>query len=265
MEIGSLQFWDSKPFLQAADILVAADEPLKAVELLKNLPAFYRDHIPVEIAQTIKDIYAQLATPHFYMSNKWDVLPRSEAEHRAIVDNTLRGRIIQTDIKLLNDKGLEPYIIDLGPGEYWLPMGLRFKGLKFKYYDIGLCPEAKKIAMLQLGNHYLDPKDFKHDQPVVYVACEIIEHMHYEKDLHVELARTGCSADIIHVSTPKYTYDGSAQRLDWRKYGDLGHLRTYTPKDFQDTVCGMFYGYSWQFAVDIIMHLRGVKDGNKFL
>jgi len=63
---GACAFWDSKPFMDAANILAASDEPLRAIDLLNNLPGFYRDHIPHEIQELKTKIYQDLATPIFY-------------------------------------------------------------------------------------------------------------------------------------------------------------------------------------------------------
>lgn len=255
--IGSVEFFDIKPFIDAANILVAADEPMRALQLLDNLPAYYRDHYPIAAQELKRKIYSLLATPAFYATNPYDQLVRVDNAHE-VVKNTLRGNLIQKDLEAFNEKNQSPHIIDLGPGEYWLPIGLKKLGFKFTYQDIGLCNNAKLLARPHLEEEMRDKRDAQ--SPVIFVACEIIEHLHHEADIRVDLERTGHTPDIIHISTPRYTFDGRASQLDWQKKGDLGHLRTYTPREFHSVVTKMFPEYTFNLYDSQIMHLRGVRN-----
>lgn len=254
-EVGWCEFFDIEPFIKAANILVAADEPLRALQLLDNLPGYYRDNIPEEVEKIRSEIYALLATPTFYTTNKYDAFVRAD-EAEETVDKLLRGQLIQADVKKYNDEGKTPHIVDLGPGEYWLPIGLKKKGLSFTYKDIGLCIEAKEKAAAHIGNLWTEPAV---DAPVIFVACELIEHLHHETDIRVEMEKLKLKPDVIHISTPLYTFDGRKHRLEWQKQGDLGHLRTYTPKEFSETIVKMFPTHTWMLTVSQIMHMRGFK------
>lgn len=261
-EIGRLDFWDEEPFLKAAEILVAGDEPLAAIDLLKNkVPGYYRDNRPASFQKVINDIETLLCTPTFYMTNKYDAMVRDTDSHW-VVETKFRGRLIRDDVQAFNAKGQTPYIVDLGPGEYWLPIGLSKLGYNFTYKDIGLCMEAQKKAYPLLEKHLTPPE--KH-APSIFVACELIEHLHYESDIRIELLKQRRKFDIIHVSTPKYSFDRSNDKLNWRDLGDLGHLRTYTPREFQDVVADMFPEYVWAYGTEDIMHMKGtLKDGYKW-
>jgi hypothetical protein len=254
--IGRLEFWNPRPFIEAASILVAADEPLRAIQLLDNLPGYYRDQVPQEVSAMKKQIYALLATPTFYVTNKNDQLVREE-NAVASVDLLLRGRLIEQDVKAYNDAGQVPHIVDLGPGEYWLPIGLKKKNYRFTYQDIGLCAGAREKAQKLLFDVMTDAALPR--APQIFVACELIEHLHHERDIRVEYERAKCEADILHLSTPKYTWDCRRERLDWQRYGDLGHLRTYTPNEFYQVVSTMFHEFNWTFYDSNVMHLKGSK------
>jgi hypothetical protein len=236
-QVGQCEFWDPKPFIDAANILVAADEPMRALKLLDEVPGYYRDNPDPQMTSLKEKILSLLATPAFYATNPYDTLVREEvAEH--VVDSLVRGVLIRDDVKRFNDQGLTPHIVDLGPGEYWLPIGLKKKGLQFTYHDVGLCKEAQDKAYVFIKDRVRETQS--PGQPVIFVACEIIEHMHHEEDIAVEYHRLKANADVIHISTPKYTFDIRKSQLDWEKKGDLGHLRTYTPKEFFDVVSKMF-------------------------
>lgn len=255
--VGYCEFFDEKPFLHAANILVAADEPMRALQILENLPGYYRDNPPEAVLKTKMQIKKQLATPAFYMTNKYDALVRAE-DAESVVDTTLRGQKILADIKDFNAKNLTPHIVDLGPGEYWLPIGLWKKRALFSYQDVGLCVEAKQKAMPHIKSFAVS--ECPTDRPVVFIACELIEHLHNEEDILTDCLRV-CNKmpDIIHISTPLYTYDGQQMHLEWTQKGDLGHLRTYTPKEFYETVTKMFAGYKFELTIGPIMHMRGEK------
>lgn len=254
---GKLPFFDEKPFIDAANILVAADEPMKAIALLENLPGYYRDHRPTAIAQMLGEIYALLATPAFYKDNIWDSCIDT-ARSVSTLMNTLRGNLIEKDVKEYNDKNLMPHIIDLGPGEYWLPIALHEKGYRFTYNDIGLSSEALEKAKPLISGH-LSKRRMYESQPTIFIACEIIEHLHHERDILTDYLRAGGNADIIHISTPKYSYDVKPEKFNWREQGDLGHLRTYTPREFEKVVVEMFPHFVWGYAETEIMHMRGHK------
>jgi len=256
--IGKLSFWNSKPFLDAADILVAGDEPLRALELLTNLPGYYRDHVPLEIHEMKREIYSLLATPTFYASNPFDARVLTGDQCIDIFQHTLRGHLIHDDFRQFKEQGKVPHLIDLGPGEYWVPIGLHTLGFAFTYQDIGLCETAQKLAYPQLQGH-LGPKSPA--SPTIFIACELIEHLHHEEDLRVDFERSGGKADILHISTPKYSFDGKPEKFHWRKHGDLGHLRTYTPKEFMETMGRIFPEFSWGiYTQGPILHARGVPQ-----
>ena len=96
--------------------------------------------------------------------------------------------------------------------------------------------------------------------PRIFIACEIIEHLHHERDIRTEFERAKAQADIIHMSTPKYTFDGRIERLNWKEAGELGHLRTYTPAEFMRVVTRMFPEYTFALYDSQILHLRGLKN-----
>jgi len=197
-----LQFWNSEHFIKAADILVAADEPLKAIQLLDNLPGYYRDFPPQEILDMKKDIKAKLATATFYQKEDSPGIGTYE-DIKPVASTLLRYELIKNDVSEYNKAGKTPHLIDLGPGKYYLPIGLKGDGLKFTYQDIGFNGPSQMSFLDQHADLYKTKAPV--DSPVIFVACEIIEHLHHEDDIAAEMHRTGCSPDIIHLSTPKYT------------------------------------------------------------
>lgn len=242
------------------DVLVGADEVKMAESALKNLPGLWREKRPEWVIETERAILEKKGTPAFYRTNKWD--NRVNPEHALeLLRTTTRGQLIEKDVKAFADKKITPHLVDLGPGEYWLPIGLKMAGYPFTYYGIGLHPEAEAKAKEELTGHWSpDNQKWGAASPVIFVACELIEHLPEENDLRSDQLRFAPGADIIHISTPYGTYDTRRERLEWRKFGDLGHLRTYTPREFADTISKMFPEYSWAYEAAQPQHMRGVKQ-----
>ena len=248
-----LEFFDVEPFLKVADILVAADEPLRALWVLNNLPGFYRDQTPYQVVNKRNKILSLMATPSYYQSA--DEVDGQVSDCDMYIDRSVRGKLIVMDIQNYNDQGITPHVIDYGPGPYWLALGLLKKGLKFTYSSVGLNVTAKRKAKEILGDIFLEeaPKDSKK----IFVACEILEHLHHEDDIKSECERHCSDAEIVHISTPKYTFDKRMTRLNWETHGAIGHLRTYTPREFMLVIDKMFPEYNLEFTDGVVMHITG--------
>ena len=239
-----------KAFCDAANELVRADEVERALNLLNNMPAWYRDFEPAEITSLRNEILAKLATPWDYKNNDTD----HEIANVELMRGTLRYELIKADVQDLNDKGHIPHIIDYAPGEFWLPILLKKDGLSFTYDPIYLCDEAFEKTKHLYGE--LIKKDKSKSSRTIYVACEIIEQLANENEIKIEMLKHYGECDIVHVSTPKYSFD--YQCMDWRERKLLGHLRAYTPKEFFDKVEGMFSKYKFTCFDSQILHARGV-------
>lgn len=252
---GKCLYFDVKPWISVIDQLASSDDVLKALQVCDLLPAYQRIHEPEEITEIRSKILAKTMTPHGYAGNANDM--RINEESVNIYKTTLRAILIKADVEEYNKQGKTPHIVEVGPGEYTLPLLLKQEGLKFTYKDIGLHNGAAAVARDLLKGYMWDiyPKD----QPVIFVACEIIEHLHFESDLYIEFMKH-CNgrADKIHMSTPNMTFDGHYEDAKvWERRGDLGHLRTYCLHEFAQVVQKMFRQFNWKFYESMILHATG--------
>lgn len=245
-------------FITCAEELLRADETIRALHLLDNLPAYYRDHIPIKIVDLKNEIYKRLSTPQKYINGTYE-LSIMDLEHGNKMEETLRGKIIVSDVKSLNDDGLIPHIIDYGPGEYWLPIILKKLGLKFTYQDIGLNKDAHNKALHVFKDNMVPPSP---DQPSIFVAYEIIEHLWDECEIKAQMLFNHGLCDLAHISTPCYTFDIDC--TNWRQKDELGHLRAYTPSEFTRTLQTMFPEYITFLYSSRIMQMRMTKRDTKF-
>jgi hypothetical protein len=250
MTIGSVIDFKVQPFLDAAAELMRSDEAERALQLLANLPAYYRDHPPVEAVRMRQDILQSLLTPHAYASIDFD----SEVG-RDVLDGLSRGVWVKETLHAL---GKPAHLVEMGPGEYWLPLGLWKRGYEFSYKDISLLQRTGGQARELLPRDIFAPIH-QIGGPILFVAFEIIEHLADPKEIAIEAARYCVRPpDYVFLSTPLYTFD---PKPDWRKLNGQPHLRAYTPQEFFNTACEIFPGYNWDLRHDQIMVLRGTKRG----
>lgn len=237
--------------------LIRFDEVELAIKAFDLIPAHLRDSFPVELKKLKEDVLSSLCTPHAYLNSDLDS-DVTEEKAVTVMENTLRGLLIKREVQKYNHDSVAPHIVDMGPGEYFVPIGLQRAGLKFTYKPISFDKKAniawRKTAIAPLERTEVDP-----GEPTVFIACEIIEHLFHVEDIAIECLRH-CSGlpDKIHLSTPKYTYDASNK--NWRKPCGLPHLRAYTPKEFMRTAIDLFPDYTWQLYDSQILSLRGVRN-----
>lgn len=258
----AIKDFDVSCFIKAAEELLRADETISALNLLSSLPAWYRQNPPKEVTDLKREVQSRVATASFYATSAGYELTAPEDSH-IHVDQTLRGALLLKEIQELNIKGLQPHLLDLAPGEYAFCRNLIHNKCDFSYQP--------SFVNWPSYNHY---EKYFHDQlidtnrkdlklhPKVYFCGEIIEHLWQEEELRYEMERQIGLADVIHISTPNMTFDFNC--TDWRSKGDLGHLRTYTPQEFMNTVMRIFPEYQTQVMVSPILHARCVLKTTQF-
>lgn len=248
-----------KCFVDAAEELLRHDETLRALELLQNLPAYYRDNPPGEIVSLRREIQKRMATGSFYAtSTGYELSAHDESIFN--MHKSLRGFMIIKEVERLNKNGYIPHIADYAPGEYFLSSILHLKNLKFTYFPIYVNWPSHK--------HYYDRfKDYlvekpNPSEPKIFFAGEIIEHLHREEELRFDMERAIGLADLIHISTPCYTFDTACKH--WTEKSDLGHLQAFTPKEFTNTISTIFPEYNLIAYSSQILHARGVLGDTKY-
>lgn len=242
---GRPQFFDPDAYLDCVEQMINADEVLRAILLLDNFPAFYRDNPPIRALEIRARLHQKLFTPVQYRG----IYKKTQVEMKYLMDNwPPRAQLMEQLVKKYNEQGIKPNIMELAPGPFWLPIGLQHKGLKFTYEHLSLDdgdPSFERPGDTQQAN--------------VFCAFELIEHLHYEAEIYQNYLKFNKTADVIMMSTPRYTFNGGEDKWFER---DLGHLRTYTPHEFLDSAAGMFRGYKWEAYVDHCINIIGRKNAS---
>lgn len=261
-EIGLLDHFNPTQIADVVEMYVQADEPERGLWILNNLPGRFRDFIPDNLKKLRTDILAALVTPHAYMTSDLDA--KVDLEHSGdTLLYFLRGILIYREVVRYNANGMVPHIIDVGPGEYFVPLGLKQLGCKFTYWDVAMDQRTGKQAHPALDGYRRpsvpDYVGATQPTPIIFAGLEVIEHLPDENDLAIECARHsyGQTPERIHLSTPMYTYNG--KKKDWNKSCGLPHLRTYTPQEFMFKASELWPGYQWEIFPSEVMSLRGCR------
>lgn len=233
-------------YLNVINFLVLKDEVELALKVCEMVPGYFRDNKIKEFQDLKNLIVSRIATASKYaiIDNQTPDEPAAkELEH---FKQTLRAEVIRRDVLRLNDAKLIPVVMDFAPGGGLLERVLRDSSLGYRYDYSSL--KHKPTSM---------PQDVIKSSVKIFVACEIIEHLWNPQDIRTEMLSSVGVADVIHLSTPKYTFDEFT--TDWTKRDLLGHLRTYTPTEFCKTVNELFPEYELRFYDSQVMHIRGVR------
>lgn len=251
-----LKVFDVNAYLNVANQMLCADEVLMCLDFLEMVPGYYRRNCPKELADLKRQIMAKIATSCFYATSEGCELEASEAICESYA-NTLRAQLIMTDIRRLNEAGHKVHVIDMGGGENWLPVVL--KNMNFSYESAFVNWPTYKKTKHRFEKFVAERTS---DQPVIFFACELLEHVHKHAELRFEMERRCGKADIVIISTPKETFNPNV--TDWTTIGDLGHLRTFTSKEFSDILSKIFFDYVASFYDSQILGARLINPESKF-
>jgi hypothetical protein len=255
-EIGKPIYFDVKKHADAIVQMIQADEIQIALQMLEQVPGYYRDHYPPELAEIRAKIYEQTYDQIEYATDdeeasctrefgeaQWDngyMFPRAE-----VVSKLVRG---------LNDKDLVPWIFDLGCSHGNLPLGLIREGLRFSYKGSGMNFRIQEKVKAWVGERWLDRP--RKDQLTVLYNTEVIEHCFNPHDIVHSAYKVGVKWDYIVLSVPMYTLGGGLPDWDTRR---MGHVRTWTPKEFHAFADKAWPGYTWELTIAPSMVLKGVR------
>ena len=236
--------------LDHADYIVSQDETELALKALELVPGRFRDEPPQKLLDMRRDIQAAIETAYDLMKDSRE-MPKTVGHSVAFLQGTARGQLLRDELKKANDAGINPHIVDMGPGDFCFAIGLSELGHRFSYEGLTLNLKAyEEVKKVFLRNHLIQFAD----APVWFVAYEIIEHLSDINEIMGAQARYAPKAEKIFLSTPKYTYGRGTP--EWRKRG-IHHRRTYTPGEFYRAAISLFPGRQWSYVDNEVMCLFG--------
>jgi hypothetical protein len=260
--VGRPYFFDLSKFIETVEMVIRSDEIQGALKMLDPdygiLPGWYRDNYPQELTAIRNRLYEQCYDPFDYASDQDEAsFSREEIEEQCLSPYTNpRADILFNDIKQMNAEGMMPWIFEISPSHGWLPLGFSKRELKFTFFGKNLNQKA-----LDKIKHWL-PFGVWADRPhpgqsKILVCFEALEHMWNPHDLEQSAKKIGQDFDLIYLSTPKYTLFGGLPDWSTRR---LGHVRTWTPKEFVEFASKSFPGHSWTYFDSHSMVIKGVRN-----
>lgn len=233
--------------------LLRQDELERALLVLDNVPAAERMLPPKELQQLRHQILLRCETTREIIESVNDEVHGVE-QCVGLLQGLLRGQLLLSDVQKYNAAGKIPHLVDYGPGCYFVPVGLRALGCSFTYWDLSANMKAQAIARPQIPELKATADA---ERPVVYVALEVIEHLHAPRDLAVEAAKHcgPLGPELIHLSTPMCTYAEIPREVPWTER-TMHHLRAYTPQEFLVTADTLFPGYHWGVHAPSELHTQ---------
>jgi len=234
-------------YLQAVDMMINSEEIAFAFKMLNQLPGWYRDNEPKEVTEMRKALYRQLYTNKDYAKNTSYKFLNGAQEFDLAWP---RSHAILEIVQGYNNAQIKPHIFDLGAGNFYLPLGLKERGCDFTYKSVDLSDDRLDEIKQKV--------DWQENatSPTIFVACEIIEHLWNPEDLTHYAAQLESEPEWIILSTPKYNFAGSMPNWETR---ELGHIKTFTPKDFNMEAQRLFPKYDFKYCEGHVMVLIGSK------
>lgn len=250
--IGRPTWFDVDKYLSSVEEMITCDEVTNALTMLDIMPGYYRDYPPPAVKQIKQRLLERFFTTLDYAKDgcTWETGAGAMDQATALDHlNLERGALA---FKYATMYSGDLHIYELAPGNYWLPVALSAAGCKFTYYGPSLNTRMQEEAAANLPNWFLSQTPSKS----MFVCFEFIEHLQDPGEIYHHYVKSGLDADVILLSTPKYTFGGGMG--DWYNK-DLGHVRTYTPNEFKQFAEKHWPKHNWMIHDGPVMCLAGEK------
>jgi hypothetical protein len=235
---GKPYWWDLDIHIANIEQFIEADELQMALLMMEMVPGWYRDNYPIELDKLKTKLLSKCEDMFSYSSSVDETYQtKEEIIDLFTSDHTYpRADIIFSEITTTN---CNPWIFEISPGCGWLPIGMENKGLTFNYFAKNL--NYKAIERIKKTIQCWS--DVPAKEQLKWLVCfECLEHCWDPQDIERAARKMNMTWDKIFLSTPMYTLGGGLK--GW-KDRDLGHVRTWTPKEFLIWADKTFPGYSW--------------------
>lgn len=255
--IGRPLYWILSKHIEAIHGMIRADELQIALKMCDDIPGWYRENYPPELAAIKKTLYQQCYDQFDYASDfdeaNWNY---DDIIAQCFTNYTYpRADILAQDIKQMNAELKAPWIFEISPSHGWLPLGFAHHGLKFHFFGKNLNQKALDKIIKHLPDYIWDPRPLVTD-PKILVCYESLEHSWDPNAIVQSAYKVGVTWDYIYLSTPNGTLGGGLPDWDTRR---LGHVRTWTPTEFIEWANKAWPGYTWEKFLSHSMVLKGSK------
>lgn len=255
--LGRPPYFSLSHYAEAIRQMIVADEIESARWMLDNPPSWYRANYPKEL-QEIRNTLNRQCYDIFDYSDDPDERGYTLDGVRAQLDSGYcfpRFNIVDDFVVELNQKMFSPWICELSPSHGPLPIGLMDKQRMFNFYGKNMNHLATSRFKEWLKPNIWQEKPLP-GQPRVLVIFEVFEHASRPEDVVQAAFKISPEWDYIFLSVPNMCLGGGLPNWSNRR---LGHIRTYTPKEFAMFADKSFPGFSWEIGALISIVMSGKK------
>jgi hypothetical protein len=267
-EIGRPLYFDMNKHIEAIVQMIRADELQIALQMIDQVPAWYRENRDGRLENIRRTLYKNLYDQIEYASDDEEAECTREFGEKQWDSGYMfpRANIILDLIQKLNYGGqggahpIKPWIFDLGCSHGNLPLGLMKCRLSFSYKGVGLNGRIVSKVKEWVGDYWADEPSLYSDpfdrQSSILYCTEVIEHCMNPMDIVQSAYKVGVQWDYILLSVPLGCLGGGLENWDSRR---LGHVRGWTKQEFVEFADKNWPGYKWQLTVAPSMVLLGSK------
>ncbi len=251
--IGRPLYWRLDNHIKAVEQLIRADELQMALALCNQLPGWWRDNYPKELQEIKNTIYRQTYDQIEYATDDEEAdCPREMGEGQwtsayCYPRAEILGRLVES-LPV-------PWIYDLGCSHGNMPLGLLKAGKVFTYCGAGMNHRIVQKLRGWIGEQVWKDRPYN-KQPTILYNTEVLEHCFNPMDIVHSAYKVGVDFDHILLSVPMYTLGAGLPDWSTRR---LGHVRTWTPKEFVEFADKNWPGYRWELYKSASMVLVGNK------
>ena len=246
--LGRPLYFDIEIYRKAVEGMICADEIEFALEMIRRVPAWYREHPDPELERMKKILYENLYSPMTYVNDEEEAgYTREKAEAQWGTAYTHpRAEVLFDLVTKLNNEGKKPWLFELSTSHGLLPLGLAKAGANFHFFAKNFNQAALAKVIEWLGPEVWCPRGPGPDQPTIFMNTECLEHAYREEDILNEYYKLGVNFDYILLSVP-YGCLGNGLP-NWRSRR-LGHIRGYTKDEFLSLAQRFFPKREWKMIV----------------
>lgn len=254
--LGRPRYFSLDSHIKAVESLIKSDEIVMAFKLCDMVPAWHRENYPIELTRIKKILYENLYAPSDYAS---DIEEASYTKERALeqVENGYVYPRADLLIELVDRLTHKPWVFELSTSHGVMPLALAKAGCKFHFFAKNFNQAALAKVIEWLGPEVWQPRGPGPDQKSIFVNTECLEHAYRQEDIKQEFYKLGIDFDYILLSVPYGTLGHGLPNWQTRR---LGHIRTYTQKEFYELATSFFPGYEWKLIVSNSLVLIGSKN-----
>jgi hypothetical protein len=253
--VGRPLYWKLENHIAAIEQLIRADELQMAIQMLDMVPGWWRDNYPKELTEIKKTIYRQTYDQIEYATDDEEAdCPREMGEGQWTGDYCYpRAEVLETLIKSL--KPHIPWIYDLGCSHGNMPLGLIKAGIDFSYKGVGMNHRIVQKLKGWVGEKWSESP--LETQPTILYCTEVLEHLMNPMDIVHSAFKIGVDFDSILLSVPMYCLGAGLPDWSTRR---MGHVRNWSPMEFQLFAMKNWPGYTWTLYKSNSMVLTGFKN-----